>query len=108
VPFSCANVWSSPSAGPCAGTELLRFLNANDVGYIGDHTVARIDTATAAVAATRLEFSLAGATGYSPSSATNRRFREAAFLPILSPSEGQLRRELQQLDQRGATPTQSS
>lgn len=67
----------------------------------------RLDTATAALAATRLEFSLAGATGYSPSSATNRRFREAAFLPILSPSEGQLRRELQQLDQDGATPTHS-
>jgi hypothetical protein len=66
---------------------------------IKDIVQLRLDTAAAAVAATRLEFTLAGATGYRSGTATNRRFREAAFLPIQAPSEGQLRRELQQFDQ---------
>ncbi|MGV0625891.1 acyl-CoA dehydrogenase family protein [Mycolicibacter minnesotensis] len=54
----------------------------------------RLDTATAAVSATRLESTLAGGAGYATRSAANRRFREATFLPIQSPSEGQLRWEL--------------
>jgi alkylation response protein AidB-like acyl-CoA dehydrogenase len=66
---------------------------------IKDVVQLRLDTAAAAVAATRLEFTLAGATGYRNGTATNRRFREAAFLSIQAPTEGQLRRELQQLDQ---------
>jgi alkylation response protein AidB-like acyl-CoA dehydrogenase len=66
---------------------------------IKDIVQLRLDTAAAAVAATRLEFTLAGATGYRSGTATNRRLREAAFLPIQAPSEGQLRRELQQFDQ---------
>jgi alkylation response protein AidB-like acyl-CoA dehydrogenase len=66
---------------------------------IKDIVQLRLDTAAAAVAATRLEFTLAGAIGYRSGTATNRRFREAAFLPIQAPSEGQLRRELQQFDQ---------
>lgn len=58
----------------------------------------RLDAAGAAVAATRLESTLRGGAGYATGSATNRRFREAAFLPIQSPSEGQLRWELAQFD----------
>ncbi|OBK87944.1 acyl-CoA dehydrogenase [Mycolicibacter heraklionensis] len=54
----------------------------------------RLDAATTAVDATRLESTLAGGAGYATRSAANRRFREAAFLPIQSPSEGQLRWEL--------------
>lgn len=54
----------------------------------------RLDAATTAVDATRLEITLAGGAGYAVGSAANRRFREAAFLPIQSPSEGQLRWEL--------------
>lgn len=54
----------------------------------------RLDAATTAVNATRLESTLAGGAGYATRSAANRRFREAAFLPIQSPSEGQLRWEL--------------
>ena len=54
----------------------------------------RLDTATLAVDATRLESTMAGGAGYALSSAANRRLREAAFLPIQSPSEGQLRWEL--------------
>lgn len=56
----------------------------------------RLDGSIVAVAATRLEATLRGGAGYATASATNRRFREAAFLPIQSPSEGQLRWELSQ------------
>lgn len=48
--------------------------------------------------ATRLEATLAGGRGYQVGTAANRRFREAAFLPVQSPSEGHLRWELQSLD----------
>ncbi|KOS55137.1 acyl-CoA dehydrogenase family protein [Rhodococcus rhodochrous] len=58
----------------------------------------RLDGSLVAVAATRLESTLRGGAGYASSSATNRRFREAAFLPIQSPSEGQLRWELSQYE----------
>jgi hypothetical protein len=39
---------------------------------------------------------LTGGRGYLTASATNRRLREAAFLPVQSPSEVQLLRELEQ------------
>lgn len=55
----------------------------------------RLDATTTAVAATRLELALVGGSAYVREASTNRRFREAAFLPILSPTEGQLRTELQ-------------
>lgn len=58
----------------------------------------RLDGSLVAVAATRLEATLRGGAGYASASATNRRFREAAFLPIQSPSEGQLRWELSQYE----------
>ena len=58
----------------------------------------RLDAATYALAATRLEFTFAGGAGYVAGSAANRRFREAAFLPVQSPSEGQLRWELNQYE----------
>ncbi|MFG1932884.1 acyl-CoA dehydrogenase [Mycobacterium sp. NPDC048908] len=67
---------------------------------IKDIIQLRLDTGAAAVSATRLEFTLAGASGYRSGTATNRRFREAAFLPIQAPSEGQLRRELQLFHQQ--------
>ena len=47
--------------------------------------------------ATRLELTLAGGRGYLAANAANRRFREAAFLPVQSPSEGHLRWELSSL-----------
>ncbi|MEE2031783.1 acyl-CoA dehydrogenase family protein [Rhodococcus chondri] len=74
--------------------------------YAADPTTAtaadlirlRLDGSLVAVAATRLEATLRGGAGYASASATNRRFREAAFLPIQSPSEGQLRWELSQYE----------
>ncbi|PTR23480.1 alkylation response protein AidB-like acyl-CoA dehydrogenase [Rhodococcus sp. OK519] len=56
----------------------------------------RLDGSHVAVSATRLEATLRGGAGYAAHHPTNRRFREAAFLPIQSPSEGQLRWELSQ------------
>lgn len=61
-------------------------------------TQLRLDAATLALAATRLETTLVGGAGYALGSAANRRFREAAFLPVQSPSEGQLRWELSRYD----------
>jgi alkylation response protein AidB-like acyl-CoA dehydrogenase len=58
----------------------------------------RLDAATLAVEATRLELALTGGAAYALCTAANRRFREAAFLPIQSPSEGQLRWELKQYE----------
>ncbi|MBP8880731.1 MAG: acyl-CoA/acyl-ACP dehydrogenase [Dermatophilaceae bacterium] len=57
----------------------------------------RLDVVELAVAATRLESTLTGGRGYLASSPTARRLREAAFLPIQSPSEGHLRWELSSL-----------
>ncbi|GAB2497510.1 Acyl-CoA dehydrogenase [Corynebacterium atrinae] len=55
----------------------------------------RLAAAEAAVAAANLEVRLAGGAGYAQSSPASRRFREAAFIPVQSPSETQLKWELQ-------------
>ncbi len=57
----------------------------------------RLEVVDLAVGATRLEATLAGGRGYASASSTARRLREAAFLPIQSPSEGHLRWELSSL-----------
>lgn len=57
----------------------------------------RLDASHLAQRVTRLELTLAGGRGYLAASAANRRFREAAFLPVQSPSEGHLRWELSSL-----------
>lgn len=62
-----------------------------------DFVQLRLDASLVAGEATRLEAALAGGRGYVASSGTSRRFREAAFLPVQSPSEGQLRWELTSL-----------
>lgn len=54
----------------------------------------RLDSAQAAVAASALEIRVAGGAGYAKSSPASRRFREATFIPVQSPSESQLRWEL--------------
>ena len=50
--------------------------------------------AEGAVTAANLEVRVAGGAGYAKSSPASRRFREAAFIPVQSPSESQLRWEL--------------
>jgi len=57
----------------------------------------RLDASRLAQRATRLELTLAGGRGYLTASGANRRFREAAFLPVQSPSEGHLLWELSSL-----------
>ncbi|WP_433296635.1 hypothetical protein ACQPZQ_16570 [Pseudonocardia sp. CA-142604] len=54
----------------------------------------RLDSAAVAVAAARLEATLRGGAGYRSGSAVARRLREASFLPVQAPTEGQLRWEL--------------
>jgi alkylation response protein AidB-like acyl-CoA dehydrogenase len=54
----------------------------------------RLDSAQLATAAVALEAKAVGGRGYVTNSPTARRFREAAFLPIQAPTEGQLRWEL--------------
>lgn len=54
----------------------------------------RLQASELAVAATRHEAAATGGAGYLATSATARRLREAAFLPIQSPTEAQLRWEL--------------
>lgn len=54
----------------------------------------RLDAGHLARAATELELCLTGGRGYVATSPTARRVREALFLPVQSPTEGQLRWEL--------------
>lgn len=54
----------------------------------------RLDFARLAGAATRLEATLRGGRAYRVDDPAGRRFREAAFLPVQAPTEGQLRWEL--------------
>lgn len=77
-------------------TRLYEFTGHVDEVPIGELIRLRLDASHAAVASTRLETTLRGGAGYAIAHPTNRRFREAAFLPIQSPSEGQLRWELTQ------------
>lgn len=69
-----------------------------------DHLELRLDGSHLACQVTRLEATLAGGRGYLTSSAASRRFREAAFLPVQSPSEGHLTWELSLLDSTESTP----
>ena len=64
---------------------------------VRDFLQLRLDASHLAQRATRLELTLAGGRGYLANNAANRRFREAAFLPVQSPSEGHLRWELSSL-----------
>jgi alkylation response protein AidB-like acyl-CoA dehydrogenase len=54
----------------------------------------RLDAMRLAADAVRLETVVAGGGGYRAASATSRRVREAAFLPVQAPTEGHLRAEL--------------
>lgn len=56
----------------------------------------RLDAAVLAREAVRIEAAVTGGRGFMASSPTGRRLREAAFLPVQSPTEGQLRWQLRQ------------
>ncbi|MFV8051895.1 acyl-CoA dehydrogenase [Mycobacterium sp. 48b] len=75
-------------------SRLYRWAADPDAATVGQLIRLRLDAAGLAVDVTRLELSLTGGAAYTLGSAANRRFRETAFLPVQSPSEGQLRWEL--------------
>lgn len=76
----------------------LHRLGATPTGAtLGDLLLLRLDGAEIAPAATRLEAVLCGGMGYAQAAPANRRMREAAFLPVQSPSQSQLRWELDRL-----------
>lgn len=54
----------------------------------------RLTAAELASVSTALELRTAGGNGYASRAAASRRYREAAFIPVQSPSEAQLRWEL--------------
>ncbi|MCI9888947.1 acyl-CoA/acyl-ACP dehydrogenase [Micrococcales bacterium 31B] len=68
---------------------------ADQVG-LRDLIQLRLDAALVAGEAARLEVSLAGGAGFMSATAASRRFREASFLPVQSPTEGHLRWQLAQ------------
>lgn len=70
-----------------------------------EHRLGAAETAQAAVA---LELRVTGGGGYRAPSPTARRVREAAFLPIQSPTEGHLRWELARAHGACDTPVTSS
>lgn len=72
---------------------------AADVGRydVREYLDIRLEVSRLAQRATRLELTLAGGRGYQVAAGANRRFREAAFLPVQSPSEGHLLWELSSL-----------
>lgn len=113
----CVGVTRAALAGADRASGVLADQFADDLAALGEHSGVlrarlyefahqparvgiaalirlRLDAAGAALAATRLESTLVGGAGYARGSSANRRFREAAFLPVQSPSEGQLRWEL--------------
>jgi alkylation response protein AidB-like acyl-CoA dehydrogenase len=60
-----------------------------------DLLTARLGAAEIVSAAAALEIRTAGGKGYASRTDASRRFREAAFIPVQSPAESQLRWELQ-------------
>lgn len=78
-------------------TRWQRLIDGIATAPLVEYVQLRLDASLVAGEATRLEAALAGGRGYIASSGPSRRFREAAFLPVQSPSEGQLRWELTSL-----------
>lgn len=73
---------------------LLTYAAAPSTASVAELLRLRLDGAHVAGEATRLEVTVCGGAGYLAGSPANRRLREAAFLPVQSPTEGQLRWEL--------------
>ncbi|MER0245881.1 acyl-CoA dehydrogenase family protein [Streptomyces sp. HSW2009] len=75
-------------------TELATTVGGHSAPGKKDLLSLRLAAAELATAATALEIRTAGGKGYAGSTPANRRYREAAFIPLQSPSEAQLRWEL--------------
>lgn len=74
--------------------ELISLLQAGEKINPVELISLRFNAADAAGRATNIEVRVAGGAGYASSSPTSRRYREATFLPVQSPTEAQLRYEL--------------
>ncbi len=85
------------------GGTLHAYVDDIDAAQPRDVTMLRYQIARLAGAAARHESTLIGGRGYVTTTATNRRLREASFLPVQSPSEVQL---LQELERFGVHPTE--
>lgn len=72
-------------------TELVRLAGSGDALVRRELVSARLEAALLAGRTTRLEQKVAGGRGFALSSQTSRRVREAAFLPVQSPTEIHLR-----------------
>lgn len=72
-------------------TELVRTVEQASAVPARDLVAVRLETALLAGRATRLEQKVTGGRGYALGSDTSRRAREAAFLPVQSPTETHLR-----------------
>jgi alkylation response protein AidB-like acyl-CoA dehydrogenase len=66
----------------------------------GDLARVRLDAMDVAARAVRIESAVSGGSGYLAGSATARRVREAAFLPVQAPTEAQLRSEVAAIGSR--------
>jgi alkylation response protein AidB-like acyl-CoA dehydrogenase len=72
-----------------------RLLSVRGTGVpVRDVVALRLDAARLATDAVALEVRVGGGRAYLAASGTARRLREAAFLPVQAPTEGQLRWEL--------------
>lgn len=78
--------------------ELSQTYAAGDLSILYGALKVRKELAELAVQAVWLELEAAGGAGYLSASGTTRRLREAAFLPVQSPSLVQLRTELSQVE----------
>lgn len=81
-------------AADLAKTTKTRLSECGTSARIRDLVQVRLDSAQLATAAVALEAKVTGGRGYVTTSPTARRLREAAFLPVQAPTEGQLRWEL--------------
>lgn len=64
-----------------------------------DVLTMRLNAGLLATELATLEFKTSGGKGFVTTSDTNRRYRESTFIPLQSPSEAQLRWEIEQLSQ---------
>ncbi len=76
-------------------TDGARVLDRGDRPNLRDALQLRLDASHLATRATQLELAVRGGSGYLAGSATARRVREALFVPVQSPTEVQLRWELE-------------
>lgn len=87
--------------------ELATALGTGDAPAAARLLGVRLEAGMLAKELTRLETMTAGSRGFITTSAVNRRYREATFIPLQAPSEAQLRAELAGIDANVTRHSQS-